>query len=94
MAVAAAPACKPQTLQTSVCTLTVAKRRARAPRMGTSPGRTPFAWGEGSEVFRVLHPRRDVALALQHAPDIDVVWALDVEDEVGVARQRQGAQAR
>jgi hypothetical protein len=38
--------CKPQTLQTLVCTRTVAKRRARAPRMGTSPGRTPFAWGE------------------------------------------------
>ncbi len=35
---------QPQTLQTSVCTLTLSKRRARAPRMGISPGRTPFAW--------------------------------------------------
>jgi hypothetical protein len=35
---------KPQTLQTSVCTLTVAKRRARAPRIGISLARTPFAW--------------------------------------------------
>ena len=47
-----------------------------------------------SEVFRVLHPRRDVALALQHAPDIDMVRALDVADEVGVALQRPGVQAR
>ena len=36
--------CKPQTLQTSVCTLTVAQCRAVASRMGLSPGRTPFAW--------------------------------------------------
>ncbi len=37
--------CEPQTLQTSVCTLTVAKRRACAPRIGISPGRPPFTWG-------------------------------------------------
>jgi hypothetical protein len=47
-----------------------------------------------SDVFRVLHPRRDVALAVQHTPDIDAVRALDIEDELGVARQRPGAQAR
>ncbi len=35
------PGCKPQTLQTSVCTLTLSKRRARALRIGISPGRTP-----------------------------------------------------
>jgi len=40
LAVSAAPACKPQTLQTSVCILTVAKRRARASRIGIRPGRT------------------------------------------------------
>ena len=38
------PGCKPQTLQTSVCNLTVAQCRAVASRMGLSPGRTPFAW--------------------------------------------------
>ena len=37
--------CEPQTLQTSVCTLTVAKCCACAPRIGISPGRTPFARG-------------------------------------------------
>jgi len=46
MAMSAVPMCKPQTLQTSVCTRTVAKRRARAPCMAPSPGRTPFASGE------------------------------------------------
>jgi hypothetical protein len=38
------PWCKPQTLQTSIFTLTLSKRRARAPRIGIWPGRTPFAW--------------------------------------------------
>ena len=33
-------ACKPQTLQTSVCTQTVDEQRARAPRIGIRPGRT------------------------------------------------------
>jgi hypothetical protein len=37
----------------------------------------------------LLHPRRDVALAVQHAPDLDVLRALDVEDKVGISRQRR-----
>jgi hypothetical protein len=40
---------------------------------------------------RVLHPGGNVALAVQYAPDIDVVRALDVEHEIGVRRQRPGA---
>jgi hypothetical protein len=36
----AIPQCKPQTLQTSVCTLTVDEQRARAPRIRMRPGRT------------------------------------------------------
>ena len=47
----------------------------------------------GSNVFWVLHPRRDVAFALQHMPYIDMVRALDVDDEVGVAPQRLEAQS-
>lgn len=64
------------------------------PRYGNFARKDPFRLGRGSDVFRVLHPRRDVALAVQYTPDIDVVRALDVEDEVGAARQRPGAQAR
>jgi hypothetical protein len=45
MAVSAAPGCKPQTLQTSVCTLTLSKCCTRAPRIGFPAGRTPSAWG-------------------------------------------------
>lgn len=67
--------------------------RSRPP-YGAFARKNPFRLGRGSDVVRLLHPRRDVALALQHTPDIDVVRALDVEDEVGVARQRPGAQAR
>ena len=37
--------CEPQTLQTLFLGRTVAKCRAVAPRIGFSPGRTPFAWG-------------------------------------------------
>ena len=50
-----------------------------------------IASGEG---VRVLHPDGNVALAVEYAPDIDVVRSFDVEDEVGVGRQRPGAQAR
>jgi Glutathione S-transferase, C-terminal domain len=49
--------------------------------------------GRGSNLFRVLHPSRDVALALQHTPDIDMVRVLDVEDEIGIARQRPESQS-
>jgi threonine dehydrogenase-like Zn-dependent dehydrogenase len=33
----------------------------------------------------LAHPHRDVALTVQHAPDINVILALDVEDEVRVS---------
>lgn len=36
---------EPQTLQTLFSGRTVAQCCARAPRIGISPGRTPFAWG-------------------------------------------------
>ena len=136
------PGCKPQTLQTSVCTLTLSKRRAVASRMGLWPGRTRFAWAcmharaitiggdhhhrhnhhrrpsdvtvvmvvmvapyclhrrkcrhapaiRLSHAVGLLHPRRDIPLAMQHTPDIDVVWTLNIEDEVRIVRQRPGAQ--
>ncbi len=37
--------CEPQTLQTLFSGRTVAQCCAVAPRIGISPGRTPFAWG-------------------------------------------------
>ena len=40
-----------------------------------------------------MRPRRDVALAVQHAPDIDVLRALDVEHKVGIACTRRETQA-
>jgi len=33
----------------------------------------------------LLHPRRDIALAMQHTPHVDLVAVLDVENEVRVA---------
>lgn len=47
-----------------------------------------------SRVFRFLHPPRDIALAVQDAPDIDVLGPLDVEDDVGVTGHGPRAQAR
>lgn len=109
MTVPAAPRCKPQTLQTSVCSLTVAKRRARAPRMASSDGGTllPGAAdgvtkregtidpvGRTSRVSGHLHPSRDVTLPMQHTPDVDVVGMLNVEDQIGITLQQPGAQAR
>jgi hypothetical protein len=50
---------------------------SEAPRSRTAYGnfarKDAFRLERGSDGFRVLHPRRDVALALQHTPDIDVV---------------------
>src|SRR5574343_977124 len=46
-----------------------------------------------SHCVGLLHPRRDVTLAVKYAPDVDVNGALDVEHEVWVTRQRPGAQA-
>lgn len=42
---------------------------------------------------RLLHPRRDIPLPVQHTPNIDVVRVFDVEHKVRVARQRPCAQA-
>ena len=51
-------------------------------------------FGEDHASARVgfVHPRRDVALAMQHAPDVDVIATLDVEDEMRIARQRPESQ--
>lgn len=54
-----------------------------------SPQRMPR-----SHAVWFLHPRRDVALPMQHTPDIDVVGVLDVEDQIGIPRQRPGAKFR
>ena len=42
----------------------------------------------------VLHPGRDVALVVQHTPDVDMTRALDVEHQIRVRAQRPDAQAR
>lgn len=57
-----------------------------------NPGVTMVMVGS-SQAVRLLHPRRDIALAVQYSPDIDVVWMLDVKHDVRVAVQRPGAQA-
>jgi len=41
-----------------------------------------------------MQPRRDIALAVEDAPDVDVVRPIQVEDEKGKARQRPKAQLR
>ena len=46
-----------------------------------------------SGLVRLMHPRRNVPLAVQHTPHVDVVVSLDVENEVRVARQGPEAQA-
>ena len=40
----------------------------------------------------LMQPRRDIALAMQDAPDVDVIGALNVKDQVWVLRQRPAAQ--
>ena len=47
----------------------------------------------GEDIW-ILHPGGNVALAMQYAPDIDMVRSFDVEDEVRVGRQHPGAQPR
>lgn len=49
--------------------------------------------GQASRVAGFLHPGRNVALPVQHTPDVDVVGALDVEDQIGIPGQRPRAQA-
>lgn len=41
---------------------------------------------------RISHPRRDIAVAVEDAPDIDVVASLQVENEVRILFQRPEAQ--
>lgn len=41
----------------------------------------------------LLHPCRDVALAVQHAPDINVLWTLDVEHEAWKVIERPEMEA-
>ena len=71
----------------------VAKCRARA---------TTWSFGQEGPVLPrasvrrvgLLHPRRDVPMAVQDTPDVDVIVALDGEDQVGIARQWPGMQSR
>ncbi len=42
----------------------------------------------------LLHPRGDVARAMQHAPNVDMVRGFDVEHDVRDAPDRPRAQAR
>ena len=46
------------------------------------------------EALLVLHPGGNVALGMKYAPDIDVIRAFNVENEVGVARKLSGAKTR
>ena len=41
-----------------------------------------------------MQPRRDIALAMEDAPDVDVVRTIQIEDEIGKALQRPKAQLR
>ena len=60
---------------------------------GEAPGRkvrtAPLSKVISRTAIHVIEqPCRNIALAMQHAPDVDVIAALDVEDQVRVARQR------
>jgi len=44
--------------------------------------------------LRYLHPRWNIAVAVQHSPDVVVVRVLDVEDEMGIAGEWPAPQAR
>ncbi len=43
--------------------------------------------------FRTQQPGRHVTISVQYAPEVHVINALDVEDQVGVAPQLAAAQA-
>ena len=47
-----------------------------------------------SLIFRFAHPRRNVAAAMEDAPDIHVISAFHIEHELRVILQRPMAQAR
>ena len=55
--------------------------------------RSPLA-GRPSHAVGFLHPRRDIALDVQHTPDINVIWTLDEEHEGRMAHQRPSGQPR
>ncbi len=63
-----------------------------------SPRRLPLVsilYGESSASdVRLVHPGRNVAPTVDHAPDIDVSWLLNVEHRMRVAGHRPGTQAR
>ena len=44
--------------------------------------------------IRVLHPFRDIALCVQPPPDIDVIYAFNVEYQIRIASQFSAAQPR
>ena len=56
----------------------------RNDRPGIAPGRQLIAPG-------LLHPRGDVARAIQHAPNVDMVRGFDVEHDVREAPDRPRA---
>ena len=43
--------------------------------------------------IRILHPGRNVAHAVEHVPDIDVIASLHVENQVRIFFQRPATQA-
>jgi hypothetical protein len=49
--------------------------------------------GRNSDGLGLLHPRRDIALAMQHTPDINVLWTLDIKYEMWIVYQWPEAQA-
>lgn len=44
--------------------------------------------GSESDASGLVHPRGDVALFVKHAPDVNVLGAFDVKDQIGIAPQR------
>ena len=63
-------------------------------------GATPCRFESGprhhasSHRVGLVHPGKDVAVTVQDAPDIDVIAALYVEDDVRMLLQRPVTQAR
>lgn len=47
-----------------------------------------------SHSIRLLHPGRDVPLAMKHAPDVDVIRPFDIKHQIRIPGKRPGAQAR
>jgi len=82
-----------QTRQTRFCTLTTAMCSARAVSIEISLGGDRFLSGGNLDEVGIVHPGRKAALAMQHSPDVNVVWALEVERQMRITRRRPGAQA-